>query len=210
MDHNAPLSGLVLFCLVLVAGCTHRPPETLNWHTTPAAVGPGRIAVVPVWLGSGVGSAAEIATDSLAASLRECGLHEVVTLSSEQRAQLFSQDVLFTNDLPTNTLLRVRDAMKADSVLIARIEQFDAYDPVVVAMNVHLISCHDGAKLWEAGGHFDGRRLDIQDDIRYWYGLANGGSHANLAGWRGTLVSPQAFTRYVTDRLVWTLRPPQE
>ena len=203
------LVAVALFACLISAGCAHRPPASLTWHTTPAAAKPGRVAVVPVWLGSGVGPAAMIATDSLAASLRECGLHEVVTLSPEQRTRLMPDDILFTNSLNTNTLLRVRDVMKADSILIARIEQFDAYDPIVVGMTVHLVSCHDGAKLWEAAGHFDGRLAEIQEDVRYWYGLANGDSNANLAGWRGTLVSPQAFTRYVTDRLVWTLVPPK-
>ena len=199
-----------LFCTALLAvlllgGCAHRPPASLTWHTTPQALQPARVVVVPVWLANGVGRSAQGVTDSLAASLRELGRHEVVTLSLDQRDRLMPADALFANRLSTEDLLRIRDVAKADAVLLGRVEQYDAYDPVAIGLSVHLVSCHDGAKLWEAAGHFDGRRADVQEDVRHWHGLANGSAGGDLAGWRGTLSSPQAFTRYATDRLVWTL-----
>ena len=201
---------ILLGATLLFGGCSHRPPASLTWHTTAQALQPARIAVVPAWLGSGVGRSAQGVTDSLTASLRELGKHEVITLTIEQRDHLMPSDALLSNQLSTESLLRIRDAVKADAIVIARVEQFDAYDPIAVGMVVHMISCQDGAKLWDAAGHFDGRRVEIQDDVEYWHSLANGKAGGDLAGWRGTLSSPQAFTRYVTDRLVWTLNPVEQ
>jgi hypothetical protein len=201
---------LALSATVLLAACAHRPPASLTWHTTAQAMAPARVAVVPAWLGAGVGRSAQGVTDSLTASLRELGKHQVITLTIEQRDRLMPTDALLSNQLSPDALLRIRDAVQADAIVVARVEQFDAYDPIAIGMVVHMVSCHDGAKLWDAAGHFDGRRAEIQADVEHWHSIANGAAGGDLAGWRGTLASPQAFTRYVTDRLVWTLEPVEE
>lgn len=203
------IAALALLTLGATSGCARTgPPPSTSWRTSERAADPGRVAVLAFWSGDGVGRSSSAVGEAMAASLRELGLHEVLLVGVERRRALLPDDVLLANRLSVEQLLRLRDELRCDSVLLGRIEQFTAYDPVAMGLSVHLVSCADGEKLWEATSHLDGSRQDVQDDLRKWYDRSAGRGTPGIAGWRGVLASPTAFARYVTDRLASTLPPP--
>lgn len=200
----------VLLAALVAAGCARTsPPPATSWRTSARAAEPGRVAVLAFWSGDGVGRSAAATSEAMAASLRELGLHEVLSVGTERRRALLPDDVLLANRLSVEQLLRLRDELRCDAVLLGRIEQFNAYDPVALGLSVHLVSCADGEKLWEATTHLDGARQEVQDDLRRWYERTAGHGAPGIAGWRGVLASPARFARYATDRLVSTLPPPK-
>ena len=201
---------LLVGLLLGTVSCREEPPHSLSWRTTPRALEPGRVAILPVWSAPGVGRSAASLTASLAASWRELALHEVVLVPVEERKRLVPDDVLRGNTISSDDLLRLRDALHCDAVLFTRIDQFDSFDPVAIGIAAHLISCYDGEKLWEAVGHFDASRSDIQDDLRAWHRDHVGEGNGPLAGWKSALSSPALFSRYVTDRLAGTVIPPKD
>jgi nucleotide-binding universal stress UspA family protein len=204
---------LLLCAALLAAGCDVRtpfrrfpkePPGSVSWHVTPRAREPQRVAVLPFATAERVGrSAAEVAP-AVAASMRELGLHEVVLVGPDQMARL-PTPTLATGALPVDTLLAYRDATGCDAVLIGRIEQFDGFHPLSLGLTAHLVSCQDGAVLWSANAHLDGKRDDVQRDIEGWWTRTRGDEAAALGGWRSVLASPREFARYAADRLAWSV-----
>jgi hypothetical protein len=212
-------AGAVLLALMAVAltACDWQfwrskpgPHELLSSHTTPQASTVHRVAVLPFYLGQDVGRSAAAMNESMPAALRELGLHEVISVGLAQRDLLLPDDPLMANHLTTDQLLKLRDALHCDAVLIGRIEQFDSFDPISIGVSAHLVSCLDGTVPWSAIGHFDGHRQDVQDEIADWYGRAIGSENASISGWRSVLQSPRLFTRYVAERLVLSIPMPKK
>ena len=197
--------ALAALCLV-IAGCG-RPsaPHSISYRTTPRANEPMRVALLPLVGADGVGRAAHIVDEALLASLRTLGTYESVPVAHERARQLLAADTIIGSAISTEDLLRLRDALRVDAVVIGRIEQFQTYDPVAMGITVHLVSVEDGAVLWSASAHLDSGRTDVQKDLRWWHDHANGSGLATISGWRLAMSSPSVFSRYVADRLVETI-----
>jgi len=204
---------LLALALALCAGCNLRspfrrmpvaPPGTVSWQTTPRAVEPLRVAVLPATLAERIGKSAAELAPALADSLRALGRHEVVLVGPEQASRLILPD-LHAGSLSVDALLAVRDATGCDAVVLSRVEQYDPFHPVSLGVSAHLVSCHDGAILWSAQAQLDGRREDVQLDVEAWWERTRGSQGAALTGWKSVLSSPREFCRYAADRLVWTV-----
>lgn len=211
------LIRLVAACTLLtsLAGChfpfTRAAPvqhEMLSAHTSPQAAGLRRVAVLPFSFADGVGRSARVMDESMTAALRELGLHEVLTVSAAQRDLLLPSDVILSNHISVDDLLKLRDALRCDGVVVGRIEQFDGYDPLAMGVTAALVSCLDGSVTWSATAHFDSRRKDVQQDIQAWYERTAGGGNDSIAGWKLTLKSPQLFTRYCAEKLALSIPLP--
>ena len=207
------LPTLVLACaLVLGTGCALRPvdtmPKAVSWQTDPVAMEPQRIGVLPPWLGPRAGTSAGVLADELAASLRQRGLHEVRTISVSERDRVLPRDVLAANQIGIDDLLRLRDLLAVDAVLLTRIEQFQSYDPISIGVVTHLMSCRDGSVLWSATAQLDGARADVQRDIERWWRVGRGAAGDPPGGWTTVLKSPSRFCRYAADTLVATIGKP--
>ena len=197
--------ALAALCLVIV-GCG-RPavPHSVSYRTTSRANEPMRVALLPLVGVDGVGRAAHTVDEALLISLRTLGTHEAVPVAQERARQLLAADAIVDSAIGTEDLLRLRDALRVDAVVIGRIEQFQTYDPVAMGITVHLVSVEDGTVLWSASAHLDSGRTDVQKDLRWWHEHANGGGLATISGWRLAMSSPSLFSRYVADRLVETI-----
>ena len=198
--------SIALAILALLVSCTRPdPPQGLSFQTTPQANEALRVAVLPFWQGEKVGRTAAQISDQFAASLRTLGKHEVINVTLERRKAVLPEDPMAANRLSTDNLVHLREALQVDAVVVGRIEQFDSFDPPVIGMTVHLISCLDGNVLWSATAHLDAGRQDVQDDLEWWTEHQNGEGNRSLAGWKLALSSPATFARYTTDRLVETI-----
>ncbi|HYE06099.1 MAG TPA: hypothetical protein VEL07_11360, partial [Planctomycetota bacterium] len=121
----------VLAAAVIVAalaGCWSREPAEplarFSSHTCPQASEIRRIAVLPLALGDGVGRSAAAIDAALAASLRELDRYEVVAVDEARRDALLAHDPVLANGVGSEDLLRLRDALTVDGVLIGRVDQF--------------------------------------------------------------------------------------
>lgn len=209
------LLGWAVLVLLPLAGCdwpfaraksAHH--ELLSSHTTPQASTLRRVAVLPFYQAADVGRSATAMNESMPAALRELGVHEVIAASLAQRDLLLPDDPLLANHLTTDQLLKLRDALHCDGVLIGRIEQFDSFDPISIGVSAHLVSCLDGSVPWSATGNFDGHRQDVQDEITDWYSRNHGSENSSISGWKSVLQSPRLFTRYVAERLALSIPMP--
>ncbi len=199
--------ALIVFALVL-AGCQRgetEPPRPVSWTTSPRAEAPGRVAVLPVALAAGIGRSAQAATEAIAGALRELGKHEVVLVDRDTALEIAPADPLKDNRIDAEMLLRLRQRLRADAVLLVRVEQFQSYDPIILGMTAHLVACGDGSVLWSCTAHFDGARAEIQRDIEAWNERNAGSASASVSGWRLVLSSPALFLRYASDRMVTTI-----
>ncbi len=196
---------VVASAIVLLAGCwpsrESEPLADFSSHTCPQTGEIRRIAVLPLTLGDGVGRSAGAIDAAITASLRELDCYEVIAVDDARRDALLAHDAVLANGISSGDLLRLRDALHVDGVLIGRVDQFHGYDPLAIGLTMHLVSCIDGTVLWSATGHFDGARGDIQRDIKRWHKGAMGEGQRSISGWRATLSSPSLFCRYVGDRL---------
>jgi len=200
---------LAIAAMVLaVSACGPRPlvPDgaTFSYHRDPQIAQIKRVVVMPFHRAQDVGSSAESLDRAMAASWRELGTFEVVGATLAERDALIPEDAFRKRSIESESLRRVFEDFRADAVLIGRIEVFDSYDPVTIGVEAALVSCVNGAVLWTGGGHFDGARETIQDDIVDWHRDAVGPGNQSVAGWRATLQSPRMFARYVSDRLAVT------
>ncbi|MFM2091884.1 MAG: hypothetical protein RLZZ127_2373 [Planctomycetota bacterium] len=202
----------IALLLLAGAGCARTPagpPPGLSSTTTAAAQEPQRVAVLPPWLGEGVGRSAGVGTgEALASAWRELGLHEVVQVGSARRDDLVAYDPVGSNRIATPELLRIRDQLGVDAVVISRVEQYRGFDPVLIALTAHLVSTRDGSVLWSATGVFDGRRAEVQADLQAWWARSQGPAGRPLTEWRQALQSPSLFARYAGWRMAATVPPP--
>lgn len=204
-------AGMLVALVAMLASCGRPPaPQSISSRTSTRAGEPMRVALLPLVAADGVGRSAHVLDDALIAALRTSGRHEVVPVALERARLLLPPASIEASAISTQDLLRLRDQLRVDAVVLGRVEQFQAFDPVAVGLTVHLVSVEDGAVLWSATAQLDAGRQDVQKDLRWWYDHANGGGNATISGWRLAISSPSLFSRYVADRLVETVVPPVE
>jgi hypothetical protein len=207
-----PSVCFALLLFVLSAGCAPRQvdttPASVSWQTQPGALDPMRVGVLPPWLGPRAGPSAGVLADELSASLRQRGLHEVRTVSAAERDRALAADVIASGRFALDDLLRLRDQLAIDAVLVSRVEQFTSYDPIAIGLGAYLVSCRDGTVLWSASAQLDGARADVQRDIERWWDVGRGSAAEPPGGWSTVLRSPSRFCRYVADTLVATMGRP--
>ncbi len=197
---------LLLSSLLFMNGCMRPPPPaSISAQTSVAANEPMRIAVLPFVLADGVGRSAHALDEAFPAALRTLGRHEVIGVPMEKARLLLPPEAIERSVITAADLLRLRDALQVDAVVIGRVDQFKGFDPLAIGATAHLVAVTDGAVLWSATAELDASRADVQDDVQWWHDHGNGSGNASLAGWRLTLSSPSAFSRYVADRLVETI-----
>ena len=200
-------AALCLTLALVATGCSRPPPpQAISHQTTHRATEPARVAVLPFWMGDKVGRSAGVVGETFAASLREQAHHEVILVSTERRrAILPGEDVLAVGSITADELIKLREELHVDAIILGRIEQFESFDPVSIGMSVHLVSCLDGEVLWSATAHLDSARDAVQQDLKHWYGDQTGTGNTSIAGWKSALSSPSLFSRYACDRLVETM-----
>ena len=210
------LTALALaLALAGLTGCpggraSDAPSHPFSYHVLPEIGQLHRVAVLPFTRGPRIGRAADVITASMSASLRELGIQQVVEVDPARSDLLPTLDPVLTENISSDDLLRLRDRLNVDGVLVGRVEQFTSFDPIAVGVSVHLVSCLDGQAVWSATGHFDGRRDDVQRDIQAWWRSHQAPSKNSVQGWQNTLQSPSLFTRYVCDRLVASMAEQQQ
>ncbi len=197
----APILLLALLCGCSLLGRPQADPVRFPYLRDPAIDGVRRLVFAPCYRGVDCGDAAAVLDTSLSAAWRELGTWEVVVIRRAERDELFGTEALTSNRIEPAGLRRLRDRYRAEAALFFQVDAFDSYDPVAIGLRGYLVSTADGAVLWSGGGHFDGRREDIQADLASWYGWTVGSGHERLGGWRTALSSPSLFARYVADRL---------
>lgn len=201
---------LVAIAALSIGGCSSsssrsRPNGPFSFHTTPGATQVRSVAVLPFTLGAKVGRSAGAIDASMSAALRELGYSQVINVAPDKGKELVETDVIYEDNITTKQLLRLRQELKVEAVLIGRVDQFDGFDPLAMGMTATMISCLDGTVLWSVTGHFDAHNLDVQQDIRRWYDGNRSGDQTSVGGWKLALQSPSMFTRYVCDRVVASL-----
>ncbi|MFQ5505642.1 MAG: hypothetical protein ACE5F1_12730 [Planctomycetota bacterium] len=114
-------------------------------------------------------------------------------LSSERRGRVSAKG-----------LVKLGQRYHVDGILLVRVTSFAPYLPPVLGLQVHLISIHSGITVWAVDSTYDAGmeavRLDLLD---YRRGLAPVDS---LHEWEMVELSPRMFGRYVSHRIVSTLR----
>ena len=198
-------SFLMLCAIFCFSGCELRSskarPVDFSYFTAPHATEYTRVGIIPFYLNSDVGDSAKAIDNAMTAAVRELGVYEVTTISQEIRDELFGSSVPALSAIDPFTLREIRQRTHVDAIIIGHVQQYDGYDPISIGIECHMVSCTDAQSVWSASGHFDGRRRDIQDDMRKWHYYATGKGNQSIGGWELALHTPELFCRYVSDRL---------
>lgn len=203
-------------CLGLLSACYRQPtasqPTAFSFFTSETAHHIQRVAVLPLYRHQRVGESAQSLDLAMSSSLREIGLYEILSTSSATRDRLTGTAWHGISSLDIEHLRLARQELRADAILIGYVDFYDCYDPIAAGLELHLIDCRSGETAWSVTAHFDGKRHDVQQDIKGWYRDTIGQGQENSGGWQRALQAPSLFSRYVSDRLVesvlWTSGDP--
>lgn len=196
---------LAIGLLLSLSSCELRQakakPVKYSYYTAANATSFQRVAVIPFYYADDVGSSARAIDKTMTAAIRELGVYEVAVITEEMRDELFGTDIPSLSAIDPYKLREIRQRTHVDAIIIGHVQQYDGFDPISIGVECHMVSCTDAQSMWSASGHFDSRRLDIQEDIRSWYRYAVGRGNQTIGGWELTLHTPELFCRYVSDRL---------
>src|SRR5262249_26051439 len=108
--------------------------------------------------------------------------------------------------LPADFFHKLRSAVDVDAVLVGRLTQYRAYEPLAIGWRLKLIDA-DGARIvWATDEVFDAQRTDVANAARR-YAKAHPASVTPVGDSRRILVSPRRFAQYTANEVVKTLPP---
>jgi hypothetical protein len=141
----------------------------------------------------------------LAEELGRTKKFEVLQVAPEQLRQLTGHNSWSAEErLPAGFFQALRDEFGCDAVLFTRVNEFRAYPPLAVGLNLKLVETENVKILWAADETFDAADPTVVNGARRFQRERNT-LPAALADSRSILLSPRGFSRYAAETLFGTL-----
>lgn len=209
--------GLLAF--VLLAGCatnpfadqvigpSYVPANVFREHDTlPSAI--RRLAVLPLTTVGDV-SVMEFGRDSLSpVLLSELGRRhqfEIVPITPDQLRRWTGQSTWTGEEkLPLDWFKKLSEAAGVEAILVSRLTQYRAYEPLTIGWRVKLMATDDPRIIWSVDEVFDASQPSVANAARR-YAQANPEPSLPTGDSRRILNSPRRFGHYTANAVFKTL-----
>ncbi|MSR75864.1 MAG: hypothetical protein EXS14_10395 [Planctomycetes bacterium] len=121
------------------------------------------------------------------------------TLSNEEEDRY-----LHSGTIDKEALVRVSQEHHADAVLYGVVTRYRAYEPMLLGMQLNLVSTGAGDIVWSTSALFDASDARCAADVHNWHDTSLDHAADTMNGWRTILLSPARFTAYACARMVAT------
>ena len=217
-----PLRRLAVLGLAvagLLSGCATNPLEDRVWgpsyqplniyteaHTLPARL--RRLAVLPL-TAAGESTELEFGRASLEpvlfAELGRVNQFELVPVTPEQ-LQRWTGRSSWTGEekLPQDFFEKLRAAAGIDGVLLCRLTQYRAYEPLAIGWRLKLLDARNPRVIWAVDEVFDARQSDVANAARR-FAQAHPEPVPPVGDSRSALMSPRRFAQYTASAVFQTL-----
>lgn len=203
----------------MLSGCATNPLEDRVWgpgyeplniytkdHTLPPQL--RRLAVLPL---TTVGESTELEFGRasleavLQAELGRANQFELVPVTREQ-LQRWTGRSSWTGEekLPRDFFEKLRANAGVDGVLLSRLTQYRAYEPLAIGWRIKLLDVQDPQVLWAVDEVFDARQPEVANSARR-YAQAHPEPVPPVGDSRSALMSPRRFAQYTASALFQTL-----
>jgi len=201
------LAALVAAGPFAVGGCKTPDPTpaprdvAASWSSSRPTRLPVRRVLVPPFqdLTGHPGEVARI-RDSMVDALARRGRFELVPVQAHELRDEIPASVFEAGAVPRRALLAAARRYRADAVLFGAVTRYRPYEPLLVALQVELVTADDGRSDWSASGTFDAATQDVVADVRNYHDVTLAAT-SSLEGWRLLLLSPSRFVDYACARL---------
>ena len=217
-----PLRRLAILGLAvagLLSGCATNPLEDRVWgpsyqpqniytegQTLPARL--RRLAVLPL-TAAGESTELEFGRASLEpvlfAELGRVNQFELVPITPEQ-LQRWTGRSSWTGEekLPRDFFEKLRAAAGIDGVLLCRLTQYRAYEPLAIGWRIKLLDARNPRVIWAVDEVFDARQSDVANAARR-FAQAHPEPVPPVGDSRSALMSPRRFAQYTASAVFQTL-----
>ena len=213
------LAVLGLAVAGLLSGCATNPLEDRVWgpsyqplniytegHTLPTNL--RRLAVLPL-TAAGESTELEFGRASLEpvlfAELGRVNQFELVPITPEQ-LQRWTGRSSWTGEekLPRDFFEKLRAAAGVDGVLLSRLTQYRAYEPLAIGWRIKLLDAQNPRVIWAVDEVFDARQSDVANAARR-FAQAHPEPVPPVGDSRSALMSPRRFAQYTASAVFQTL-----
>ena len=167
-----------------------------------------RVAVLPVAADRHsleLQTAGETLAPLVAEELQRSGRFEVVLVTPERLSALTGfRELAMEREIPTNSLVRLKEAFACEAVLFSRVTQYRPYPPPGVGWRMKLVECVTQASIWAADEVFDAGETAVQNAARR-YEAGRSPASPTLVDSRAILGSPERYTRFTLSALFKSL-----
>lgn len=209
----------LLLALTLLAGCatnpfvdqvigpSYVPANVFREHDTlPSAI--RRLAVLPLTT-VGDASVMEFGRDSLSpVLLAELGRRhqfEIVPITPDQLRRWTGQSSWTGEEkLPPDWFKKLSEAAGVEAILVSRLTQYRAYEPLTIGWRVKLMATDDPRIIWSVDEVFDASQPSVANAARR-YAQANPEPSPPIGDSRRVLTSPRRFGHYTANAVFKTL-----
>lgn len=217
-----PLRRLAILGLAvagLLSGCATNPLEDRVWgpsyqpqniytegQTLPARL--RRLAVLPL-TAAGESTELEFGRASLEpvlfAELGRVNQFELVPVTPEQ-LQRWTGRSSWTGEekLPQDFFEKLRNAAGIDGLLLCRLTQYRAYEPLAIGWRLKLLDARNPRVIWAVDEVFDARQSDVANAARR-FAQAHPEPVPPVGDSRAALMSPRRFAQYTASAVFQTL-----
>ena len=167
-----------------------------------------RVAVLPVAADRHsleLQTAGETVAPWVAEELQRSGRFEVVLVTPERLSALTGlRELAMEREIPTNSLVRLKEAFACEAVLFSRVTQYRPYPPPSIGWRMKLVDCTTQAAIWAADEVLDSGEIAVQNAARR-YETGRSPAAPALADTRAILGSPERYARFTLSILFRSL-----
>ncbi len=163
-----------------------------------------RVAVLPVAADRHsleLQTAGETLAPLVAEELQRSGRFEVVLVTPERLSALTGlRELVMEREIPTNSLVRLKEAFACEAVLFSRVTQYRPYPPPSVGWRMKLVDCTSQAAIWAVDEVLDSGETAVQNAARR-YETGRSPASPTLVDSRAILGTPERYARFTLNVL---------
>jgi len=125
---------------------------------------------------------------------------EIVLLEESDLAELESSDPYRRGGYRPRTIIGLSQRYDLDGILFGVVTQERFYPPLLLALQVDLVSAETGLVIWSSSVHLDATDPRVQEGLRVFYCAED-----DPETWRVALLSPERFARFAAFQIACLL-----
>lgn len=203
---RALLTLLPLLLLSLLAACASTRPGKMP-KLANAVVSrdfesyPLRRVGLPPFSGRGLSTTQSLDLQrALHTELAQSTPFEIVQLDASDLAELEASDPHRRGWYKPKTIIGLAQRYSLDGILFGVVTQERFFPPLLLSLQVDLVSAETGLVLWSGTVNLDASDPRVVDGLQLYYGNAD-----DEEGWRVALLSPERFARFAAFQIACLL-----